>query len=264
MSFAPDPQWYKKIWTLDIRDMSWTERTDGQIAFLVDLLGLQGEKRILDLACGFGRHALALARRGHPVVGVDITPAYVEEARRQAAAEQLDVQFLCADLRDVLQKEISYRGAFDVVLNLADGAIGYLESDAENLKIFDLVAAALKPGGQHVMEVCSGDFARAHWARGVSRKSWEAGSQALSLAEFEWDAATSRMLYTGYTFPYGEPLTAPEGHAPTSTRLYSLAELREILAARGMRVVEAFGSYDRGLPASEDQFTLLVHSEKKL
>ena len=41
MTLAPDPQWYKKIWTLDIRDMSWTERTDGQVAFLVDLLGLQ-------------------------------------------------------------------------------------------------------------------------------------------------------------------------------------------------------------------------------
>jgi SAM-dependent methyltransferase len=257
MTLSPDPQWYKKIWTLDIRDMSWTERTDGQVAFLVDLLGLQGHERILDLACGFGRHALALARRGHPVVGVDITPAYVEEARRQAEEERLDAQFVCADLRDVV-----YRKAFDVVLNLADGAIGYLEDDAENLKIFDRIAAALKPGGQHVMEVCSGDYARAHWARGASRKHWEAGRRALSLAEFEWEAETARMLYTGYTFAYGEPLTAPQGHAPTTTRLYTLAELREIFAARGMRVCEAFGGYDRDLPASEDQFTLLVHSKR--
>jgi SAM-dependent methyltransferase len=263
MTISPDPQWYKKIWTLDIRDMSWTERTAGQIAFLVDLLGLQGHERIFDLACGFGRHALALARRGHPVVAVDITPAYIKEARRQAAEEALDVQFLCADLRDASERgdslrDASLRGAFDVVLNLADGAIGYLEDDAENLKIFDLVASALKPGGKHVMEVCSGDYARRHFPR----KSWEAGTRALSLAEFAWKADTSRMLYTGYTFPYGQPLTAPRGHAPTSTRLYTLEELREIFAARGMRVCHAFGGYDRDLPASQDQFTLLVYSEK--
>ena len=253
MTLSPDPQWYKKIWTLDIRDMSWTERTDEQIAFLVDLLSLQGHERILDLACGFGRHALALARRGHPVVGVDITPAYVEEACRQAGEESLDAQFLCADLREVV-----YINEFDVVLNLADGAIGYLEDDAENLKIFGRVASALKPGGKHVMEVCSGDYAQRHFPH----RSWEAGKRALSLAEFEWDVETSRMLYTGYTFPYGEPLAAPQGHAPTSTRLYTLAELREILRARGMRVLATFGGYDRDLPASPDQFTLLVHSIK--
>lgn len=253
MTLSPDPQWYKKIWTLDVRDMSWTERTDGQIAFLVDLLDLQGHERILDLACGFGRHALALARRGHPVVGVDITAVYVEEARRQAAKEGLDAQFICADLRDV-----SYTNEFEVVLNLADGAIGYLETDGENLKIFDLIASALKPGGKHVMEVCSGDYALTHFPR----KHWEAGSRALSLAEFEWEADSSRMLYTGYTFPYGEPLSAPQGHAPTSTRLYALTELRDIFAERGMRVQEAFGGYDRGVTASQDQFSLLVYSKK--
>jgi hypothetical protein len=198
------------------------------------------------------------------VVGVDITPAYVEEARRQAAEQGLDARFVCADLRDASLRGAAYKDAFDVVLNLADGAIGYLENDAENLKIFDLVASALKPGGQHVLEVCSGDYARAHWARGVSRKHWEAGSRALSLAEFEWEAETSRMLYTGYTFPYDEPLTAPQGHVPTTTRLYTLAELREMLAARGMAIRGAFGGYDRDLPASSDQFTLLVHSGKGL
>jgi SAM-dependent methyltransferase len=254
MTLSPDPQWYKKIWTLDIQEMSWTERTEGQVAFLADLLELQGNERILDLACGFGRHALALARRGHPVVGVDITPAYVEEARRQAAESGLDARFVCADLRAVSVRD----AAFDVVLNLADGAIGYLEDDGENLKIFDLVAAALKPGGKHVMEVCSGDYARAHFPR----RSWEAGSRALSLAEFEWDAPCSRMLFTGYTFPFGEPLVSPRDHAPTSTRLYTLAELCEIFAARGMRVCEAFGGYDRSVPASKDQLSLLVYSIK--
>ena len=38
MTLAPDPQWYKKIWTLDVQDMSWTERTEGQIAYFLFFL----------------------------------------------------------------------------------------------------------------------------------------------------------------------------------------------------------------------------------
>jgi SAM-dependent methyltransferase len=250
---AIDPQWYKKIWTLNIQDMSWTEKTAAQVAFLVDVLHLHGHERVLDLACGFGRHALALARRGHPVVGVDSTPAYVEEARRVARQEGLDAEFLCADLRD-----IAYRDEFDVALNLADGAIGYLEDDAENAKIFDRIAAALVPGGVHLMEVCSGAYARKHFPR----RHWEAGSQALSLADFEWDERTARMTYVGHTFRYGEVLTPPREKAGTSTRLYTLDELRDLFAARGKRVRAAFGDYDRDVPASDDCFSLLVYSQK--
>ena len=248
-----DPQWYKKIWTLDIRDMSWTERTAGQVAFLVEVLHLQGHERVLDLACGFGRHALALARRGHPVVGVDITPAYVGEARRLAKKEGLDAEFVCADLRD-----IAYQGEFDVALNLADGAIGYLEDDAENAKILDRIAAALAPGGKHLMEVCSGAYARKHFPR----RAWEAGSQALSLADFEWDEQTSRLTYVGHTFRSGKVLVPPQDKAGTSTRLYTLDELREVFASRGMQVRAAFGDYDPGVPASDDRLSLLVYSEK--
>jgi hypothetical protein len=53
-------------------------------------------------------------------------------------------------------RHLKYRDEFDVVLNLADGAIGYLEDEVENLKIFDLISSSLKPGGKHVMDVCNG------------------------------------------------------------------------------------------------------------
>lgn len=247
-----DPQWYRKIWTLDILSMSWVEQTASEIAFLTDILQFSGGETILDLACGTGRHALELARRGFTVTGVDITPAYIDYANEVAQKEALPATFICADIRDV-----DYQSRFDVVLNLADGAVGYLENDAENLKIFDRVAAALKPGGKHVLGVCSGDYARKHFPR----RHWEAGSQSLSLADFAWEAATSRMLYTGYTFPYGQPLNPPEDSTPTSTRLYTLAELREIYQARGMTLQHAYDGYqDR--PASEDSFEILVLSVK--
>ena len=255
MSGPVDPQWYKSIWTLDIIDAPWVEQTTYEVDFVVDVLQLQGHERILDMACGFGRHALALARRGYSAVGVDITEAFVEKARQLARESQVEAEFLCADLRDV-----SFHEEFDAVINLGDGAIGYLENDEENLKLFDLIASALKPGGQHMMSIPSASYARKHFPRGY----WEMGERAIILAAFDWDAETSRNLYTGHTFKFGEILTPPEHAGPmSSTRLYSLEELRELLQTRHMEIKQAYGGYDRTIPPSEDQFTTVVHSQKQ-
>jgi SAM-dependent methyltransferase len=249
-----DPQWYRKVWTLDVQDLSWVESTSREVDFTIQALGLTGSERILDLACGFGRHSLELARRGYAVVGVDITPAYVQEAHRRASQERLAAEFVCADLR-----EVSYHDEFDVVLNLADGAIGYLENDQENLKVFDRLAAALRPGGKHLMGMCNASHARRHFPR----RHWELGSRSLSLADFAWDNATSRMIYTAHSFRLGQVLNRPKAAPPAWIRLYTLQELREILSQRGLEVKQAFGGYDASVPASDDAFALVVHSEKR-
>ena len=249
-----DPKWYRKVWTLDIQDTSWVESTTREVDFIVSALGLRGGERILDLACGFGRHALDLAARGYSVTGVDITSDYVAEARRRATEADLAAKFIHADIRD-----IAFRDEFDVVLNLADGAIGYLEDDAENLKVFDRAAAALKPGGQHLMGVCNGAHAKKHFPN----RHWDVGSRSISLADFQWDAETSRMLYTAHTLPFGEVLVEPKKDtSPASIRLYTLKELRDILGDRGLVVKQALGDYDTGVPAAEDAFTLVVCSDK--
>ena len=60
--------WYKKGWTMDIQNMPWVEDTKNEVDFLIDQLKLQGNEKILDLACGYGRHSLELARRGYTFI----------------------------------------------------------------------------------------------------------------------------------------------------------------------------------------------------
>lgn len=244
--------WYRRIWTLDIQDQSWVEDTERQVDFIVRTLNLRGGEKILDLACGFGRHSLALARRGFDVTGVDITPDYVRYANETAKKEGLNARFYCCDIR-----EVSYEQQFDVVLNMADGAVGYLENDVENEKIFRVVSRALKPGGKHFMDIMNGGYADTHFPC----KQWDAGEKGLTLSVFEWDSATRTMLYGQQDYPYGAVLTKPVFMEGNPIRLYTLEEIAEIYGRIGMRVVESFADFS-GRPSSENGIQLLVSALK--
>ena len=247
-----NPTWYKEIWSLDIKNQSWTEETIQQVDFIISALGLTGEERILDLACGFGRHSLELARRGYSVVGVDITAAYIEDAAGQAALEHLPAEFIHADIRDV-----AFDGEFDVVLNMADGAIGYLENEEENLKIFDVAARTLRSGGTHLMDIMSADYADTHFPCNL----WDAGERGITLSRFEWDRERKIMLYGQNDFAYGEPLTPPKFERGDPIRLYHLDEIKRIMQRRSMNVTQVFAKFD-GTPYSENELQMLVCSRK--
>jgi ubiquinone/menaquinone biosynthesis C-methylase UbiE len=85
-----------------------------QARVLADFVGDVRERRVLDVGTGTGRAALLLARAGANVTGVDASEQMLEEARRRAAAEQLDVCFLAGDAH-----ALQFPGrSFDVVVSL--------------------------------------------------------------------------------------------------------------------------------------------------
>lgn len=247
-----EKDWYKKIWTLDIQNQSWVENTKRQVDFLVEKLQLKGGEKILDLACGFGRHSLELARRGFDVTGVDITPDYVAYASQAAEKERLNARFICSDIR-----EVNFENEFDVVLNMADGAVGYLENEEENLKIFAVVARALKSSGKHFMDIMNGSYAVTHFPC----KLWDAGEKCLTLSNFEWDNDTKTLLYGQLDYPYGEPLPKPVMEWGNTIRLYSLSEVREIFDRLGMSVYDSYADFS-GKPSSDNDIQLMVFSKK--
>ena len=72
------------------------ERADGEVDALTRLFaefGVPDGGRVLDLACGVGRHSVPLAKRGYEVTGVDISPLFIEKAREYAASEGVDARF---------------------------------------------------------------------------------------------------------------------------------------------------------------------------
>jgi SAM-dependent methyltransferase len=256
---APPPTWYKNSWPLAIKDAPWVERTQSEVDFIIDIMELSGSERVLDLACGFGRHSIELAKRGFSAVGVDITPDLIKEAERLASVEKLNAEFICADLRDV-----SFNNEFDVVLNMGEGAIGYLENDDENLKIFDLITASLKKNGKHFMEILNAEHGETH----LPKKSWYAGEKFISLEEYQWDKENRRMLVGGWWVKIGEiaQKLPAEMVAGSSIRAYSMDEIEEILKSRQMVIKKtygnSFGEFSKDRPASPKEMQLLIYSQK--
>ncbi len=140
---------------------SFTKGTEQEVDFLVGALGLEPGMRVLDVGCGPGRHAHALARRGMVVHGIDISERFVELARRSAPEgatfERVDARALEVDAE------------FDAAISLCQGAFGLadggpdrppgagrrLDPDAD---VLDGIARALLPGGTVAVSAFSAYF----------------------------------------------------------------------------------------------------------
>lgn len=251
---SDDKTWYKKIWSLDIKNMSWVEETKFQVDFLWDSLGLTGKERILDLGCGYGRHSLELAKRGCNVVGVDITKDYVDDANKSANDEILSAEFIHSDIRD-----IDFTDEFDIVLNMADGALGYLENDEENFKIFQVAAKALKSKGKQLIDICNAGYAMKYFPT----RNWEIGTKEIALSDFDWDNEKSIMYYGGLQLEFMKVLNQPLEIHCFPTRLYGIPELKEIYRKNGMKYLEYFGNFDVMTKGSDDILQIQVIAEKK-
>src|SRR5688500_20201661 len=104
-----DPRWYEHFFGRDWLDVAIDddERTTREVAFLEEQLRLAPGAAILDLACGHGRHAIELARRGYRVTGFDLSEPSLERAGRLADGARVDVEWVRGDMRD-----LPYQGRF--------------------------------------------------------------------------------------------------------------------------------------------------------
>jgi SAM-dependent methyltransferase len=135
---------------------AFTKGTEQEVEFLVDALGLTAGQRVLDVGCGPGRHALALARQGIVVTGIDASPDFVRLARDAAAVEHLDARFEVLDVR-----ELAYHGGFDAAICLCQGGFGLL-GGRDEVDVFRRIARAVRPGGGLAVSAFHAPFAIRH------------------------------------------------------------------------------------------------------
>ncbi|HEX5526242.1 MAG TPA: class I SAM-dependent methyltransferase [Solirubrobacterales bacterium] len=245
--------WYATAFDGMSAEMAWTERTESEIKRALTMLRPRGGERILDLACGTGRHSLELVRHGFSVVGVEISAELVEIARKDAEQQGLEATFIEGDLR-----ELDFEDEFDVVLNLNDGAVGYFETDEENHRTFEVISHALKQGGQNLVQVPNVLYARAH----LPQRSWIPSSGMVELVEHRWNKKDRYMEGAMIPLRFGEVLEGLDKRIEFRQRLYTVDEFREIYASVGMTLERVFHGNGRPKEPTDSQFEIFVAARK--
>lgn len=115
-------------------------------AFIVRTLGLKAGQRVLDVGCGGGRYARALAARGLKVTGVDLSAEMLEAARAASPNLPGSPIYLRADAR-ALPFVAQFEGAVSLFTSL-----GYFDTRQDDLNLLRGVARALVPGGSFLLD----------------------------------------------------------------------------------------------------------------
>jgi SAM-dependent methyltransferase len=210
--------------------------------------------RLLDAGCGTGRYALALARRGYRVTGVDAAPALLLEARRKAAHERLPLVFEAGDLL-----HIAAETAFDGIL--CRGVLNDLIDDASRQAVFHTFARVLRESGVLLLDV-------REWYATVLRKTrepfWEKQVETeegtltfQSLTDLEYETRTLRVTER-HQLQQGEKLITADYAFAMCCWLQE--ELHASLVQAGFGAITYFGDYDSRIPVgATDRMVVITH-----
>ena len=145
------PLWFQLFMPLQAEDF-----THKDAAFLARQLPLPRYRRVLDMCCGYGRHALLIAQRGYQVTGLDRDEAAIAEAQRRAAQAGQAVTYLIGDIRQLS----NVPGEFDAVINMWQ-SFCYFDEET-NADLLRQIAGKLTPGGRFIIDMYNRHYYESH------------------------------------------------------------------------------------------------------
>ena len=228
--------WYVDFFRSDYLNvyghMFTEERAEKESAFVASALGLKAGASVLDLCCGQGRHSIQLAKRGLRVTSLDLNAGYLELAKQAAATAKVEIETVAADMRELPSED-----KFDAIVNMYS-SFGYLESEAEDLKVLESAAKALKAGGQLLLDMLNREWAIDNYIQ----NDWHTGADGtLYVERRDLDLATSRMHVHFIVVDSKGGRRESIGH---NIRLYTLTEMTRLLERVGIRVTLVVGGFD--------------------
>ncbi len=232
--FEVDPRWYESFFGRDwlvVADQADVRRDRAEVDFLVEQLCLEPGARVLDMACGQGRHAIELAARGFGVTGLDISEPSLAIARERADARGVAIEFVRQDMR-----ELETESTFDAVLSLCS-SFGFLPDDDEDARVVDRAARALRPGGRLVIDTVNDLWL----ARNFQPRGWQTladGTVVTHDRRYDVRSRRSSAIWT---------LIRPNGSRSElrhSMRVYTCPELVRLMTQVGLEADGVWGDTD--------------------
>jgi SAM-dependent methyltransferase len=222
-----DSRFFEEAWPTISRGLESEADAEAEVGWILDHVQPPAGGRVLDAPCGFGRHSLALARRGFDVTGVDLSETELGRANERARAAALPIQLVKQDMRDM-----EYAGEFDLALNLFS-SIGFFTDDEDRL-LLDRFCTGLKPGGAFVLDTRNRDFV----IHDVAPEETARLPEGTVRVKNRFDVRTSRIHQDWWLEDQHRLL------GQTEIRLYSVHELLRMLRPERWSQVELFGGLD--------------------
>lgn len=214
-------------------------------------------RRVLELACGTGRHAVALGKLNYEVLATD----YSRDMLAQAAARVVDdipVKFEWADMRELPRNA----KAFDAAVCLFD-SIGYVQSNEAIVQVLKGISAALDAGGLFVFEF---------WHAPAMWRSFD------PLRVRSWTTADGELIRISTTTLHPETQTATvryrilelrsDGQYESleesqTNRFFQVQEMRALLEAGGFDAIRFHAGFDHEAPIREDTWHIVAVARKR-
>lgn len=144
---TPSENWFETWFASPYYAMLYAHRDDKEAEVFIDnilqYLTPTSSAKILDIACGEGRHAAYIASKGYDVLGIDLSRRSIEIAKLK---QHQKLQFSVEDMRTIVKAQY-----FDIVFNCFT-SFGYFEAHDENQKVANAFAAQLKDGGYLIFD----------------------------------------------------------------------------------------------------------------
>jgi len=213
--------WYETAFRKQYLDLYYRrndEAAKGEASFAARAMGIKEGGRVVDVACGAGRHARALKALGFRVVGVDLS--------KELLAAATDITRVRADMR-----ALPFRGPFDAATSFFT-SFGYFD-DAGNATALKSIAGALRPGGMFLLDFLNAVAVEAHLVP-ESREERDGHTYHVQRRIDDGRVVKDVVIEEeGLTLSYSE-----------SVRLYNHHELLNLLKGAGLSAIASYGAFD--------------------
>jgi SAM-dependent methyltransferase len=221
-------EWFRRFFGEEYLKLDRHQDTLSAVDFIEQALHLEPGQRVLDLCCGYGRHAVELARRGYRVFGYDLSPVLLGRAQQNASGQGVEVHWTLGDMR-----RLPYGPRFDAVISMFT-SLGYFDQEVENFRVLQGMSQVLGSGGRFVIETVNRDFLVRHFLP----LEWSRHSGMLVLEKRSFDVARSRSDIDVIVLENGV-----ETALSHSIRVYGFTELQMLLASVGLNTSAVFGGF---------------------
>lgn len=241
--------WFKNWFNSPYYHLLYSNRNEneaiGFIEKLVQYLKPKPATKLLDVACGKGRHSKALADMGFDVTGIDLSIESILEAKNDES-EQL--HFYTHDMR--LPFWINY---FDIAFNFFT-SFGYFKTQREHNNAIRSIAQSLKLNGILVI-----DYLNVSYEENQFEKKTEKNIDDHHFIVTKWHDATHFYKQIQVINNVGE---LPINLSTERVAKFSLNDFKEMLSLQNMQIEEVFGGYDLNKYVEEKSVRMIILARK--